>query len=58
MDGFIIGSGTDLADFFINELGCTASIYLRRSIIPTPPIPATCNKKKNSKKYINIIYER
>ncbi len=49
----------DLANFFINELGCTASVYLHTTIIPTHPITATGNKKKNSKKNVNIImYER
>ncbi len=38
-----------LANFFVNELGCTASAYLSITIIPTPPITATGNKKKNSK---------
>ncbi len=27
----------DLADFFVNELGYAVSVYLCRTIIPTPP---------------------
>ncbi len=42
------------ADFFVNELGCTVSAYLCRTIIPMPPITATGNKKQNSKKKMQI----
>ncbi len=45
------------ADFFANELGCTVSVYLYKTIIPThppPPITGTGNKKKTSEKNVNV----